>query len=70
MLSSVEHEQSFTTSGPEDKTKSAHLLYIYEETVPRAISGHHRPINETPFELCFAGGPMMAHFGLLTGVIL
>ena len=22
--------------------------------------GHHRPISETPFQWCFAGGPMMA----------
>ena len=29
-------------------------------------AGHHRPCNGMPFELCFAGGPVMASQCVLT----
>ena len=32
----------------------------------RANSGHYRPTSETPFKWRFAGGPMMAHFYMVT----
>ena len=33
----------------------------------QTISGNYRPTSETPFKWRFAGGPIEAHFYLLTG---
>ena len=37
-------------------------LENHKATKPAFNLGHYRPVFETPFELCFAGGPMMTHF--------
>ena len=36
-------------------------LYAYK-------NGHHRPTGETPFKWRFAGGTIVAHIGMLTGM--
>ena len=32
------------------------------------VSGHYRPSSETPFKWRFAGGPMVAHSYMFTGL--
>ena len=37
-------------------------IKITKLTSQHSMLGRHRHASESPFELCFAGGPMMARF--------
>ena len=43
-------------------------MVLVESQGQDTVSGHHRPVSETSFKWRFAGVPIVARFGMLTGL--
>ena len=44
------------------------MIYMYPSK--HIKSDHYRPASETPSGWCFAGGPIVAHYGMLAGMYI